>query len=202
MPVVSDDYYSLLGVDRTFTSAELRKKWRRLVLRWHPDRAGAETTAIFQMLSAAYSVLSDPVARAAYDRAHPRPRSPVESRPSPRAPRDMLSRITGPLESLTACGVARQCAENMIELYLDGVEAAQGGMVTISMNVEVRCTRCAAARFAQDCALCAGTGKVQHRYSAWLSVPPGVADGTVLTPSVGLPGMIDSPAFRVRAQPS
>ena len=63
-----DDYYALLGIDAEADGAELRRAWRRLALRWHPDRAGPGATATFQKILAAYTVLSDPVARAAYDR--------------------------------------------------------------------------------------------------------------------------------------
>ena len=63
-----DDYYALLGVDEDASGAALRHAWRRLAQRWHPDHAGPDTTAIFQKLAAAYAVLSDPIARAAYDR--------------------------------------------------------------------------------------------------------------------------------------
>src|SRR3954471_9293709 len=69
MPVrPSDDYYALLGVEANADDDALRRAWRQLAARWHPDRAGAAATATFQQLSAAYTVLSDPAARAAYDR--------------------------------------------------------------------------------------------------------------------------------------
>src|SRR4051812_16059077 len=64
----SDDLYGLLGVHAEAAEEELRRAWRRLALRWHPDRAGSGATATFQKLLAAYTVLSDPAARAAYDR--------------------------------------------------------------------------------------------------------------------------------------
>src|SRR5438105_15819766 len=64
----SEDYYVLLGVEPDIDRAQLRRVWRRLALRWHPDRAGPASTAVFQKISVAYAVLSDPVARAAYDR--------------------------------------------------------------------------------------------------------------------------------------
>src|SRR5947208_2497037 len=63
-----DDYYALLEVQAGADGEALRVAWRRLAARWHPDRAGTAATARFQQLSAAYTVLSDPVARAAYDR--------------------------------------------------------------------------------------------------------------------------------------
>ena len=65
---VDDDYHALLGVHPDADSDELRRAWRQLALRWHPDRAGDVAKATFQRLSAAYTVLSDPIARAAYDR--------------------------------------------------------------------------------------------------------------------------------------
>src|SRR4051812_12981983 len=74
----SDDPYTLLGIDAGADAAELRRAWRRLALQWHPDRAGAASTAIFQKLRAAYAVVSDPAARAAYDRRRGTPaRSPA-----------------------------------------------------------------------------------------------------------------------------
>jgi len=67
------DYYAVLGVGRTATAAELRRAFRLLALRHHPDRAGAEATTTFQAIAEAYAVLSEPVARASYDaRLHAR----------------------------------------------------------------------------------------------------------------------------------
>jgi hypothetical protein len=63
-----DDYYALLGVHAGADGKELRRAWRRLALQWHPDRAGEHATATFQKLSTAYAVLSNPLARASYDR--------------------------------------------------------------------------------------------------------------------------------------
>jgi DnaJ-class molecular chaperone len=38
---------ALLGIDAEADRAELRRAWRRLALRWHPDRAGPGATATF-----------------------------------------------------------------------------------------------------------------------------------------------------------
>ena len=67
-PGATEDYYVLLGVDAGADGVALRRAWRKLALQWHPDHAGPAGTAIFQKIFAAYTVLADPVARAAYDR--------------------------------------------------------------------------------------------------------------------------------------
>ena len=70
-------------------------------------------------------------------------------------------------------------------------------MVTISMRVPIRCPACAADAEA-SCAGCGGIAPSEELFSAWLAVRPGVADGTVLTPSALLPGMVRPVSFRVR----
>ena len=63
------DYYDVLGVARTAGADELKKAFRRLAMRFHPDRnqePGAE--AKFKEVNEAYEVLSDPEKRAMYDR--------------------------------------------------------------------------------------------------------------------------------------
>ena len=181
-----EDYYELFGVDDDADLATLREAWRRLALRWHPDRAGPDTTVIFQKLSKAYAVLSDPHKRAAYDRQRgtkprPRPAAPAEPPPRRRAPGVLLTRISRSLDILLAMGVVRRIEPDLFELMLDAEEATEGGMVTISMRVPVQ----------------GPTGTTEELFSAWLAVPPEVADGTVLAPSVLLPGMKPL-SFRVR----
>jgi molecular chaperone DnaJ len=204
----SDDYYSLLGIDADADSAVLRRSWRRLALRWHPDRAGHGATAIFQKLSEAYNVLSDPIARAAYDRRRgtatrgsgvrsSAAQSPPPATPRRRAPGVMLQRLSGPLNSLIACGNARRAEADVIELFVNAREAAEGGMVTISMRVPVRCQACS-PETAASCTRCGGAGSTEELFSAWLAVPPEVADGTVLIPSAQLRGMLRPVSFRVR----
>jgi hypothetical protein len=222
---VAIDYYALLGVHAAASDQELRNAWRRLAARWHPDRAGDEATARFQQISAAYDVLSDPLARAAYDRRRraANPASAVAPRPPatapastprhaarPQAPAVMISRLCKHLSVLFATGAARiddHDGAGFVTLVFREDEAAQGGMITIPMNVDVWCPQCAAdrspstARPAPACARCGGARTVPGLFSAWLAVPPGVTSGEVLAPSVELPGMVDPVRFRVHVRP-
>lgn len=201
---MADDYYALLGLGPGAADDDVRRAWRRLALDWHPDRAGPGATSTFQKISIAYTVLSDPAARAVYDKRRGiAPPSSRRSEPAPveppirRAPGVMIRRLSGPLNALLARGVAREADDDVIELYLDGTEAAEGGMVTISMRVPVQCPSCGLNALSR-CTQCDGSGTIEDLYAAWLAVRPGVTDGTVLTPSARMPGMMRPVTFRVR----
>jgi molecular chaperone DnaJ len=64
------DYYEILGVDRGCDDGSLKTAFRKLAMEHHPDRNGGceEAAGRFKEVNEAYSVLSDPQKRAAYDR--------------------------------------------------------------------------------------------------------------------------------------
>jgi hypothetical protein len=110
----------------------------------------------------------------------------------------MISRLCGPLRSLLACGAVHLDEPGFITLVLRDAEAVQGGMVTISMPVELWCPACATQKSSAGCPRCGGQRTIDELYSAWLAIPPGVAAGDVLVPSVELPGMVEPVRFRVQ----
>ena len=60
--------YSTLGVERGATQEDIKKAYRKLSMRWHPDKNPApEATEKFKELSIAYDILSDPLKRRDYD---------------------------------------------------------------------------------------------------------------------------------------
>ena len=64
------DYYQTLGVSRDADGATIKSAYRKLAMKWHPDRnpGDAEAEARFKAVGEAYECLKDPQKRAAYDR--------------------------------------------------------------------------------------------------------------------------------------
>lgn len=63
------DFYQILGVARSASPAEIKKAYRALSLKWHPDKNPDDPNAVnmFTDVSAAYEALSDPDKRRKYD---------------------------------------------------------------------------------------------------------------------------------------
>lgn len=63
---MSKDYYNILGIDRKASKDDVKKAFRKLAHKFHPDKKGGDA-AKFKEVSEAYSVLSDDKKRAEYD---------------------------------------------------------------------------------------------------------------------------------------
>lgn len=66
---MAQDYYKTLGVDKTATAADIKKAYRKLALKYHPDKTKGDKDLEdkFKATSEAYAVLSDPEKRKQYD---------------------------------------------------------------------------------------------------------------------------------------
>ena len=70
MDTPQKDYYEILGVSKEATPEEIRKAYRKLALKWHPDKHvddKKEAEEKFKEIAEAYSVLSDPDKKREYD---------------------------------------------------------------------------------------------------------------------------------------
>ena len=64
------DYYAVLDVPRTASDEDIKKSYRKLAMKYHPDRnnGAKEAEERFKEITEAYDILRDPQKRAAYDR--------------------------------------------------------------------------------------------------------------------------------------
>lgn len=69
------EYYTLLGLDKNATDAQIKKTYKKLAMKYHPDKQAGKTDAeikkaedMFKKISEAYQILSNPEQRKIYDR--------------------------------------------------------------------------------------------------------------------------------------
>jgi curved DNA-binding protein CbpA len=96
--MAAKNLYAVLGVDEKAGPEELRRAWLRLAVKHHPDRnpGDAKAEERFKNISQAYALLSDPAARARYERTRPKPAKPRAAGPRPAGPKPEPSKPEPP----------------------------------------------------------------------------------------------------------
>lgn len=204
-----DDHYSVLGLTPTVGIAEVRRAYRLLALRHHPDRAGPDETATFQRIAEAYRVLSDPALRSSYDARRPDPRAPAGARPGGgfRGAQDavhpdpptatLILRLCGSLDALAARGIVRAHARGRLDLHVNHDEARLGGVAAINLPLTVPCPTCGGIA-GRDvwCRRCEFAGSVVEAVTLCVPIPAGARDGLAF--NIELDRLGDLPPMTVR----
>jgi molecular chaperone DnaJ len=174
MATTERDYYEVLGVQRGASDAQIKRAFRALARELHPDVAAApDTDHRFREVAEAYEVLSDPERRATYDMlGHAGLRrggfEPTFSHFGNLS--DVFAAFFG--DDLLGGPVADRRRSTrgpdlqaVVEIDLE--EAFTGVVVTVPVEVALRCERCSASGSepgtgARDCSTCGGAGQVRR----------------------------------------
>ena len=176
------DYYSLLGVAQDATTAAIKKAYRRLAKRYHPDVGPGVRSEDFKELQQAYETLADADRRRRYDELLRQGQGGDEWRSS-------WASLRGPATAELRRPV--QPASLSGEILLRPEEAATGGTLPLDVPLNATCPSCeGTGGFVFDCMICGGEGKVQRRLPVPVRIPPGVRDGTVFQVSVDDPSVL------------
>lgn len=209
-----DDHYTVLGLTRASGGAEIRRAYRLLALRHHPDRAGPDGTAAFQRIAEAYRVLSDPTLRSTYDamyesgrrEAPPRPVETATSDAAPAARKNrapavsLIARLCGTLSALESRHVVRVHPSGRIDLYVHTEEARAGGVAAITLPLTVPCPTCGgiAGHATVWCRRCQFEGSVVEEVTLCVPIPEHAPDGMTFNLQMERLGDLPPMAVRIR----
>ncbi|MCK0196908.1 molecular chaperone DnaJ [Ancylobacter sp. 6x-1] len=172
------DYYEVLEVSRAVTDGELKSTYRKLAMKWHPDRnpGDAEAEIRFREVSEAYECLKDPQKRAAYDRfGHAAFENGGAGGPGFGA--DFASTFSDIFDDLfgmaggrrggRGSGGRERGADLRYNMEITLEEAYGGKDATIKIPTSITCEACSGTGAKpgtqpKPCRACGGSGRIRH----------------------------------------
>lgn len=201
------DYYEILGVARDASAGDIKKAYRKLALKWHPDRHKGEAKESaekeFQRISEANEVLSDPEKRKKYDQFGENWQHGQEFRPPPGGATmsreefeqafgggggfsDFFSQMFGG-DMRGAAGSRGRAhgrfrhrgADVRAELPLTISDVIAGGKRTFTIPASAACEHCGGVGLVNEhvCPVCGGVGRTRRMRTVDVAIPKQARDG-------------------------
>ena len=213
------NYYVTLGISRGANLSQIKKAYRKIAKKVHPDTAQSFDSKSFREVREAYETLADEDTRRQYDAA-------LGSQPTPvriSSVTDEIKRRSSTIERMKRFESSMdELFEGFVpgffhkeryrppkkdlyyEVILSPGEAMAGGIFPIKVPVIEECSRCRQAGFMESffCHVCDGRGYRQAEREFSLSIPPRTNHGTEATVSLEGIGLPDASLFvRVYIEP-
>jgi molecular chaperone DnaJ len=170
------DYYEILEVTRTASAGELKASYRKLAMRWHPDRNPGDNDSEhkFKEINEAYDCLKDDQKRAAYDRfGHAAFEQGGMGGQGPGFGADFASTFSDIFEDLFSGGRRgrggrERGADLRYNMEITLEEAFGGKTAQLRIPTSVTCEACSGSGAKsgsrpKTCPTCGGAGKVRHQ---------------------------------------
>ncbi len=203
MAVKFRDYYEVLGVPRAASDEDVRREYRKLARKYHPDVNPGDKTAEdkFKEINEAYQVLSDPEKRKRYDQFGENWKAGSDFTPPPggngagaqfdfgdlfggeRAGGGGFSDFFEGVFGRRGGGRFRDRGRDVEgEIALTLEEAHRGGTRGITLQVTEPCPDCGGTgvKDGKTCPTCRGTGTIRRPKSLDVTIPAGVRPGSVI----------------------
>jgi len=169
--------YAILGVDKSASEKDIKKAYRKLAMKYHPDRNQGDETAEnkFKEISHAYEVLSDPEKKQNYDTyGTPDPGfspgggySSTSSGPSPFDIFDMFGDVFGPRQARQSRPRTQPGKDANVRLTLSFYDAVFGCQKSVNVQTLGACRTCGATGSTNGklsrCTSCGGTGYISQQ---------------------------------------
>ena len=169
------DYYELLGVSRTCSETELKAAFRKLAMKWHPDRNPGDKDCEhkFKEINEAYEILKDGDRRAAYDRFGHAAFEQGGGAGAHGFGNDFASAFADIFEGVFGMGPRGRSggrergADLRFNMEITLEEAYEGKTAELRLPTSVTCEACSgtgakAGTKPKTCATCQGQGKIRH----------------------------------------
>ncbi len=191
-------YYKILGVSTKASQEEIKGAFRKLALRWHPDRNNGDekTAAHFRRIRRAYEILSDPEKRRRYDLhkgyvtggngSHPH----TVFRWSESLERSISEWLYETFGCTPQAKTTGKRTDLRFEIHLPRSVAEKGTQEAITFERVVYCPDCRIpagnGNSNSACARCRGAGEILEACTLTITIPPGCTHETrIRIPSVG-----------------
>jgi molecular chaperone DnaJ len=175
------DYYDVLGVSPDAGADEIKRAYRQLARRYHPDISGDDRGTAFLEATRAYEVLNDPQRRSSYDSSRRQGASGTPARAEwldDEVAIDFPS-VSDLLDRMRYAFFGAALGDLTAEIVLSPLEAVEGTTIPLDLPVRRTCPDCGGRgeTWQEWCRQCGGCGDVHAFHEIALRLPAGVREG-------------------------